>query len=67
MNPTRILQYGLPLEKEASCNVSLELKIKGVNHGQEIAFSRAGHQDDLVTFLDKITEYAINSLANVFN
>jgi hypothetical protein len=24
MNPTRILQYDLPLEKEASCNVRLD-------------------------------------------
>ena len=34
---------GLPPKKESSCNVRLELKIKGVNHGQEIAFSRADH------------------------
>jgi hypothetical protein len=43
------------------------IRKRGVTDGQEIAFSRAGHQDDLVTFLDKITEYAINSLSNVFN
>ena len=40
----RINPVGLPPEKESSCNVRLELKIKGVNHGQEIAFSGADHQ-----------------------
>jgi len=35
---------GLPPKKESSCNVRLELKIKGVNHGQEIAFSRGDYQ-----------------------
>jgi len=35
---------GLPPKKESSIDVRLELKIKGVNHGQEIAFSGAGHQ-----------------------
>ena len=35
---------GLPPKKESSCNVRLELKIEGVKHGQEIAFSRADHQ-----------------------
>jgi len=35
---------GLPPKKESSFDVRLELKIKGVNHGQEIAFSRANHQ-----------------------
>jgi exoribonuclease-2 len=34
----------LPPKKESSCNVRLELKIKGVNHGQEIAFSGADYQ-----------------------
>jgi len=33
-----------PKKKESSFSVRLELKIKGVNHGQEIAFSRANHQ-----------------------
>ena len=37
-------RIGLPLKKESSCNVRLELKIKGVNHGQEIAFSRGDYQ-----------------------
>jgi len=35
---------GLPPKKESSSNVRLELKIKGVRHGQEIAFSGAGNQ-----------------------
>ena len=34
---------GLLPKKESSFNVRLELKIKGGNHGQEIAFSRADH------------------------
>ncbi len=34
---------GLPPKKESSFDVRLELKIKGVNHGQEVTFSRAGH------------------------
>ena len=36
--------FGLPPKKESSCNVRLELKIKGVDHGQEIAFSGDDHQ-----------------------
>ena len=36
--------YGLPPKKESSFDVRLELKIKGVNHGQEIAFSGADYQ-----------------------
>ncbi len=39
-----VVGIGLPPKKESSCSVRLELKIKGVNHGQEIAFSRADHQ-----------------------
>ena len=35
---------GLPPKKESSYNVRLELKIEGVNHGQEVAFSGAGNQ-----------------------
>ena len=35
---------GLPPKKESSIDVRLELKIKGVNHGQEIAFSGADYQ-----------------------
>ena len=34
---------GLPPKKESSFDVRLELKIKGVNHGQEIAFFGADH------------------------
>ena len=40
----KILQFGLPPKKESSFDVRLELKIKGVGHGQEIAFSRGDHQ-----------------------
>ena len=37
-------EIGLPPKKESSCNVRLELKIEGGNHGKEIAFSGADHQ-----------------------
>ncbi len=33
----------------------------------KIGVGKMKNEDDLVTFLDKITEYAINSLSNVFN
>ena len=43
--PTNIGELGgVPPKKESSVDVRLELKIKGVNHGQEITFSRADHQ-----------------------
>ncbi len=43
-NKERVLPMGgLPPKKESSFDVRLELKIKGVNHGQEVTFSRAGH------------------------
>ena len=38
------MEGGLPPKKESSDNVRLELKIKGVNHGKEIAFTGAGNQ-----------------------
>ncbi len=34
----------LPPKNESSCNVRLELKIKGVNHGQEGIQTGANHQ-----------------------
>ncbi len=46
---------GLPPKKESSIDVRLELKIKGVNHGQEIAFSGADYQDDVVTTSESST------------
>ena len=35
---------GLPPKKESSFDVRLELKIKGVSHGQEVVFTGAGNQ-----------------------
>ena len=57
----------LPPKKEPSCNVRLELKIKGVNHGQEIAFSGADHQQAespafrLLTIMDEYTSKNVNN------
>ncbi len=45
----------LPPKKESSCNVRLELKIKGVNHGQEGIQTGADHQDDVVTTSESST------------
>ncbi len=42
--PQDVRSSDLPPKKESSCNVRLELKIKGVNHGQEGIQTGADHQ-----------------------